>query len=197
VSSDFWAKKIGGIATPRPQQPAPSSGGAWWQEPAPQQQYQGPQSPMPIGYPYGQPLYNNPALAAQMPGQQVPGSREQYVAQLMRIPADQLNQQQMEEIALFELESREKYNLNCPQCGSTNFAPQGTKLGTTTLGTDKCFDCGASSSAYVSSPEPARGGSKASKAPYREVRQIDTGGAVQSMYMKFNGVPAGYMPRGS
>lgn len=203
MSSDFWARKIGGIATPRPQQPqqAVPQGGAWWQD-APPPQQQGQYAPEPMygqpqqyqGYGYPQQGYN-PALQAQMPGQQAPGSREQYIGQLKRVPADQLNQQQMEEIAQFELETMDKYNLSCPNCGSANFVPAGTVIQNKRMGSDKCFDCGASSSTYTSSPEPARGGGSASKARRLDVRQIDTGGAVESMYLKFDGVPAGYMPR--
>lgn len=188
MSSDFWARKIGGLATPQSQVPSPppQPQGAWWHEPQPQQPY---------GY--------NPSLQAQMPGQsaqfqQADGTviNQQIVQQLMRVPADQLNQEQMELIAEYELASKPKYNQSCPQCGSANFAPVGTKIGTHRLGSDKCFECGGSSSTFVSSPEPALGGRASSSAPYRDVRQIDTGGANgQSMYMQFRGVPQAYVPR--
>lgn len=192
MGSDFWAKKLGGIAQPLPPAQQPPAQGAWWQppQPPPQQQY---------GYPQQQGY--DPALQAQMPYQPGPTGpngmpQQEYVNQLLSIPADQLNQQQMEEIAAWEL-GKAKYNASCPQCGSANFAPQGTRLGNTTLGSDKCFDCGASSSTYTSSPEPARGGGGKSKAAWRDVRQIDTGGAGgASMYLKFRGTPASYMPRG-
>lgn len=204
MSSDFWARKIGGIATPQPQAAPPSSGGAWWQpEPAPQPYsqpdgYRAAQGyPPPLPYP---PQGYNPALQAQMPGQHpgqvAPGSRDQHIQQLMRIGADQLSQEQMEEIAQWELENKGRYNQSCPQCGSANFAPRGMKLLNTTLGSDKCFDCGASSSTHTSSPEPATGGSGASKARRLDIRQIDTGGANgQSMYLAFDGVPGSYLPR--
>jgi hypothetical protein len=203
MSSDFWARKIGGIATPRPQQPpqAVPQGGAWWQEPASQQQPYGypPQDyPPPPVYPQqyaAPPPGYNPALQAQMPGQPAPGSREQYIGQLKRVPTEQLNQGQMEEIAQFELDTMDKYNMSCPSCGSANFVPAGTVIQNKRMGSDKCFDCGASSSTYTSSPEPAGGGSSTSKARRLDIRQIDTGGAVESMYLKFDGVPAGYMPR--
>lgn len=191
--SDFWARKIGGLTQPPPQAPAPQQAGTWWQPAQPQQaQPQYPQQYPQQGY--------NPALQAQMPNQQPhqPGQvDQQLINQLKRIPTEQLNQDQMELIAQWELTNDQKYNQLCPQCGSGNYAPQGTVIGNKRLGADKCFDCGASSSTYTSSPEPALGGSKTSKAPYRDVRQIDTGGyGGQSMYLKLNGVPRDYMPRG-
>lgn len=206
MSSDFWAKAIGGIARPAPPQQQPPQQGPWWQDGGqpqypPQQQYPQQQYHDPYGQPaQPYPQGYNPALAAQMPGQ-YPGQqgqqgRDQYIAQLKRIPADQLNQAQMEEIAQYELDTDHKFNQSCPQCGSANFIPAGMVLGGKRMGSDKCFDCGASSSTYTSSPEPARGGSQASKAPYRDVRQIDTGGAGgASMYLKFRGIPNSYVPR--
>lgn len=197
--SDFWAKRLAGIATPQPQAAPPGSGGAWWQPDA------APMPPAVSGTNFGPvPAFPqqgyNPALQAQMPGQHpgqvAPGSHDQHIQQLMRIGADQLNQEQMEEIAQWELENKGRYNQSCPQCGSANFAPRGMKLLNTTLGSDKCFDCGASSSTHTSSPEPATGGSGASKARRLEIRQIDTGGANgQSMYLAFDGVPGSYLPR--
>lgn len=185
MSSEFWARKIGGIAQPAPQAPAPQQGGAWWQEPVVPQ----PQAPQ---------QYQNPALQAQMPYSGPTGGaglpEEQYVRQLLRVPADELTQEQMETIARWELANKGKYNTECPQCGSTSYVPAGTKLGGTTFSTEKCFECGLS----ARGPEPALGGGRPgnSSAAYKEVRQIDTGGASGSMYMKFNGVPAGYVPRG-
>lgn len=208
MPNDFWAKRLAGIATPQPQQPAPNSGGAWWQDSPPQPRPQE-LAPGTQFYPtqYGQQGYN-PALQAQMPGQGYgqgdpgsPAQREQYIRQLRRVKnaADALTQEQMEEIAEWELANEAKYNTRCPQCDSANFVPAGTVIQGKRMGSDKCFDCGASSSTYTSSPEPASGGGgKTSKAPYRDVRQIDTGGANgESMYLAFDGVPAGYMPRGS
>lgn len=186
MSSDFWARKLAGVVQPAPQQaPPPQQGGAWWQE-APQQ-YRG---------------YQSPALQAQMPYGGPAGAQgmplEQHIVQLKRIPAEELSQEQMEAIARFELEHDQKYNQVCPQCASANFAPAGTVISKKRLGSDKCFDCGASSSTYTSSPEPAAGGKGNSKAAYRDIRQIDTGGAGgQSMYLKFNGVPGSYVPRGA
>lgn len=201
MSSEFWARKIGGIAQPRQQlpQPGPAPGApraAWWQDEQPPQQQQG----HPQGY--------DPALAAQMPGQHAPGSRvtsdgrvvdDQYIRQLRKIQnaAQVLTQEQMELIAEWELGNEAKYNNVCPQCGSGNFAPAGTKNAHGRLGSDKCFDCGASSSTYTASPEPARGGSGNGKAAWKDIRQIDTGGGAGSMYLKFHGTPAAYVPRGA
>lgn len=202
MSSEFWARKIGGIAQPRPQ--APAQQGAWWQDSPPQQQQWITGTPMGN---YGQPVYPNPALQAQMPGQHAPGQRvtsdgyavdDQYIKHLRKQlkAADTLTPEQMELIAQWELENEERHQNVCPQCGSGNFAPAGTKNAHGRLGSDKCFDCGASSSTYTSSPEPERGGGGNSKAPWRDIRQIDTGGGAGSMYLKFRGTPAGYVPRG-
>lgn len=185
MSGSFWERKLAGIAQPKAPAPPPQQG-VWWQQPEPAPQ------PQQYGYP-------DPALRAQMPYQGPTGPNgmpdQEYINQLRRTPADRLSQQQMETIAEWELANVRKYNQSCPQCGSANFAPAGTVIASKRLGADKCFDCGASSSTYTSSPEPAVGGSKASTAPYRDVRQIDTGGhAGNSMYLKFRGVPAEYMP---
>lgn len=172
---DWWARKLGAIPA-RPEQ-KPASRGAWWE-------------------PGAQPRADA-GLRAQMPqdGPAGPGGMPlaQYIRQLRSIPADQLSQDQMEEIARFDLQNNQKYASTCPSCGSGNFVAAGTVLAGTRMGTDKCFDCGGSSSQYVSSPEPARGGG--SRAPHVATRQIDTGGAGGSMYLKFGGVPAGYVPR--
>lgn len=212
MSSDFWAKKIGGIAQPRQQAPQPGPSpqqGAWWQDP---QQMSPPppgyQQQQQYGYPQEMAPGYNPALAAQMPGQYAPGSRvtsdgrvvdEQYIRQLRKTlnAAEVLTPEQMELIAEWELEHLDKYNSTCPQCGSGNFAPAGTKNAHGRLGSDKCFDCGASSSTYTNSPEPARGGTGKGKAAWLDIRQIDTGGAGGSMYLKFHGTPAAYVPRGA
>jgi hypothetical protein len=208
MSSDFWARKIGGIAQPRQQLPPPGPAlgaprGAWWQDEQPQQQYPPQQQ---YGYPQEMAPGYNPALAAQMPGQYAPGTRvasdgrvvdDNYIRQLRKVQnaAETLTPEQMELIAEWELENEAKYNSVCPQCGSGNFAPAGTKNAHGRLGSDKCFDCGASSSTYTASPEPARGGGNG-KAAWRDVRQIDTGGgAGPSMYLKFQHTPAGYVPR--
>lgn len=190
MSSDFWSRKIGGLATPQPQAPAPQQQAPWWQDPQPQQVPQ--THPNQYGYP-------DPALQAQMPYQGPNGPQgmpeEQYIRQLQRTPAEDLTQDQMEQIAQWSLEHKEKYNQVCPNCGSGNFIPAGTKVGTTRMGTDKCFECGASSSTFTSSPEPALGGRSSSTVPTRDIRQIDTGGGAGSMYMKMRGLPGGYMPR--
>lgn len=180
MSSEFWAKKLAGIATPPPTRPAQTvAPGPWWQEQAPVQQ----------GYGH--------ALDAQMPArpQYSSTAEDQRVQQLRRMPADQLTQDDMELIARWELANRQTHNNACPNCGSGNFAARGTRLGTTVLGSDKCFECGGSSSTSVSSPEPALGGGGRSKAAYRQVRQIDTGGGAGSMYLQFDGTPSSYIPR--
>lgn len=120
----------------------------------------------------------------------------EYIKQLLKIPGDQLTAEQMEIIAEWELQNKPKHNTSCPNCGSSNFLPKGTKSGNVTMPTDKCFECGGSSSTYVSSPEPSLGGSGGASAG-RATRQTDTGGAGGSMYMRFRGTPTAYLPRGN
>lgn len=169
--SDFWVKKLGGQQAPPHVQPAQPAGAAWWQTPAhpgaqphtPQQGYPGADSGMPV-------------------------SQETYQS-LKSMRADQMSQGQMEQLALLELQEQ-KYNNACPQCQSTNFLPQGTKIGTQRMGTDKCFDCGASSSTLTSSPEPAVGatGGKAGRA----TKQLN--GGAGSYGRHHSQLPSGYLP---
>lgn len=85
----------------------------------------------------------------------MPVGQEDYQT-LKGMRADEMSQEQMEALALMELEGA-KYHQVCDQCGSENYIPQGTKIGTARMGTGKCFDCGNSSSTLTSSPEPAHG----------------------------------------
>lgn len=181
-SADFWAKQLGGRQQPPPhiqQAPAgPQSAGAWWQ-------------PTPVSG------HLQVAIPAQDPGMQ-PG--EWTYEYLKSLNASEMNQDQMEALAEFELQS-DKYNQVCPQCGSTNFIPQGTKVstgtGTIRMGTDKCFECGASSSTLTSSPEPATGG-RGGK-PGRATQQTAHGGqSGQGSYGRHHSqLPAQYQPRGN
>lgn len=166
---NFWASKLG--TEQQPVQPRR----AWWQD-EPQQIYDRSQISQipPQGY-----------AAETVPVQQA----DQIFKSLMRVPADQLTQEQMEFMAEHEL-ARPKYNNACPQCGSGNYTPAGTKLGGVMMPTEKCFDCGLS----ARGPEPAIGGRPSGAA--KSTRQIDTGGAAGSMYMTFRGVPSSYIPRG-
>lgn len=171
MSDSFWARKLGGQQAPPHVQPAQQAGTAWWQTPAhppaqphtPQQGYSGMDS-------------------GGMP------QTESY-QQLKSMRADQMSQDQMERLALLELQEQ-KYNNACPQCQSTNFLPQGAKIGTQKMGTDKCFDCGASSSTLTSSPEPAVGatGGKAGRA----TKQLN--GGAGSYGRHHSQLPPGYLP---
>lgn len=176
--SGYWARRLSG-ATPAAERERPTvpQSQAWWQQAAQQ---------------------TSPALQYQMPGAPAQTTisdgrvvNDDYIRQLQRLPADQLNQEQMETIARFEL-GKQKYNQMCPQCGSANYVPVGTKLGGVVFPTEKCFDCGLS----ARGPEPSLGGRGGAGVPTQSVRQTDTGGGAGSMYMQFNGVPATYMPRG-
>jgi hypothetical protein len=171
--NDFWSRKLG----TEPVQPAPQTRRAWWQD-DPQQIYdRGRQLAdlSPHGYP-----------AETVPN---PHQEEELFKSLRRVPASQLTDEQMDFMAEFELRLP-KYNQMCPQCGSNNFAPQGSRIGGVTMPTDKCFNCGAS----ARSPEPALGG-RATAGASKGTRQIDTGGGAGSMYMAFRTVPNSYIPR--
>lgn len=168
---NFWASRLG--IEPQPVQPRR----AWWQD-EPQQTYERPQQTArlsPPGY-----------TAETVPN---PRQEEEVFKSLLRVPADQLSQEQMEFMAEYEL-ARPKYNHSCPQCGSGNYTPAGTKLGGVMMPSEKCFDCGLS----ARGPEPAIGGRSTGAA--KATRQIDTGGGAGSMYMTFRGVPSSYIPRG-
>jgi hypothetical protein len=201
MASDFWSRQLNGPQSQPAQQqpqyrPPARPQRAWWQDDEPEYEQPQPQ----YQQPYQQQGYN-PALQAQMPGQQqlMPGTnttRDDLVKQLLKVPSSQLNQDQMEFLAEWELETKAKYNTRCPECDSTNFVLSGTRNAHGTFSTDKCFDCGYS----ARGPLPALGGSSAGKSG-SATRQIDTGGgAGPSLYMKIgNGraIPNTYQPRGS
>jgi hypothetical protein len=173
-SSDFWARKLGQQQAPPPhipQAPQPVAQGApWWQTPA------------------------SPHLAPT-PQQVYPGADSGVVhltyQQLKAMRADEMSQEQMEALAELELQF-DKYNQACPQCGSNNFLPQGTRIGNHRMGTDKCFECGASSSTLTGSPEPAVGGSGGK--PGRMTKQTAHGGA-GSYGQHHSQLPVQYLPR--
>lgn len=192
MASDFWSRQLG-VPANEPQRPAQAPQRAWWQEPDPYQQAQQQRQELAPGY-QPQPT-NYGGLQQQMPyggptaGAGVPEA--QYIQQLKATPASQLSGEQMEQIAEFELRTKQNHNSSCPQCGSSNYLPAGMRVGGVIMPTEKCFNCGLS----ARGPEPAiggRGGGGASSS----ARQIDTGGGAGSMYLKFRGVPASYMPKG-
>ena len=177
--NDFWARKIGAS---QPSAPPASGGGSrvWWQD-APQETYQ---QATPDRYAQLSPSGGYQAVEPQMS----PDQERALFGQLARVPADKLSADQMEFMAEYELK-KPKYNQSCPQCGSGNFIPHGTRAGSVTMPTDKCFDCGFS----ARGPEPALAGRASGKG--HVTRQIDTGGAAGSMYMQFRSVPQSYIPR--
>jgi hypothetical protein len=167
----FWDRVV--AETMPPQQPQRATGRAWWQEP----------DPIPS-------VQNHGGLQAQSSLSQPPlETRETRARQLMRMNSSEMSQEDMEFLAEFELE-RDKYHTMCPQCGSSNYVTAGTKLGGVTMPTEKCFECGLS----ARGPEPAVGAKGGSQGSIH-TRQIDTGGASSSMYMRFTGVPSSYIPR--
>jgi hypothetical protein len=176
--NDFWARKLGTVSQPTaPSSTAGTSTRVWWQEP----------DPLPQTSRYQQ---LSPDYAEEQPAGMTQQQEQQLFQQLLRVPADKLSAEQMEFMAQFELK-RPKYNQVCPQCGSGNFIPHGTRAGSVTMSTDKCFDCGFS----ARGPEPALSGRGSSSGS--ATRQIDTGGgAGPSLYMSFQRVPSSYMPRG-
>lgn len=174
MADSFWARKLGVSAPPPHQSPVDAVRGAtpaaWWQTPA--------APPGQAISPQGYPGADSGDFPQTLTYQQLKGMR-----------ADQMSQAQMEQLALLELQEQ-KYNNACPQCQSTNFLPQGTKIGTQKMGTDKCFDCGASSSTLTSSPEPAVGatGGKAGRA----TKQLN--GGAGSYGRHHSQLPPGYLP---
>ncbi len=178
--NDFWARKLGISQPSAPAQVSGGTGKVWWQD-EPQQTYQ--QAP-PDRYQQLAPPGMAPAEPAMSQQQE-----DQLFRQLQQVrDATTLTADQMEFMAEYELK-RPKYNQSCPQCGSGNFIPHGTRAGSVTMPTDKCFDCGFS----ARGPEPALAGRASGKGSV--TRQIDTGGAAGSMYMQFRSIPQSYVPR--
>lgn len=112
------------------------------------------------------------------------------LAALRKKPATELTAEEMDALATAGLAAQARNA--CPHCGSENYVSAGTRIGSQVM-PSKCFECGGTSSPYASSPEPAPAGRGGGGQP---ARQIDTGGAAGSMFMKFDGLPAGYRPRG-
>jgi hypothetical protein len=110
--------------------------------------------------------------------------------QLKAMRASEMTQEQMEALAQMELQF-DKYNHVCPSCGSGNFLPQGTKVGNARMGTDKCFECGASSSALTQSPEAAVGGTGGK--PGRQTKQVAGGSGTYGMH--HSQLPVQFIPR--
>lgn len=170
MSGSFWAKKIG--VQPQQQQPAqPQAPGAWWQTPA----------SVPV----------NPGTPP--PGYGHPGSgMEQYtMAQLKGMRADQMSQEQMEQLASLELQG-DKYNHHCENCGSDDFIPAGTRINNQRMPVDKCFHCG-SQGGVTGSPEPAVGGSTGKRG--HATRQVGNGGGSYGQHV--SQLPSGMIPRGA
>jgi hypothetical protein len=172
--SNFWSKALGVTPAPPsapPAAPPPASPGAWWQT-------------SPVSH----------HAQAQVPPEayQHQGSGVQHdLRTLKAMRADEMSQEDMEALALLELQG-EKYNQACPQCGSDNFLPRGTRVGTARMGTDKCFDCGASSSTLTASPEPAHGGTTGKAG--RATKQTAHGG--QGILGRHHSqLPTQYLPR--
>lgn len=205
MASDFWSRQLNGPQA-QPQQPQYQPPArpqrAWWQDDVPESNEAQAFDGQTVYQATPQVVYN-PALQAQMPGSgYAPGTatnQEQLIKQLLKTPSSELNQEQMEFLAEWELGNKAKYNVRCPECDSDNFILAGTKAppntGIRVWPTDKCFDCNYS----ARGPAPALGGSSGGKSG-AATRQIDTGGGGgPSNYMKVgNGrqIPSSYQPRG-
>jgi hypothetical protein len=175
---NFWEKHLAQTPTSPVLNQGPRR--AWWQD-EPQQVQQTYERSQQVAQ-----LSPHGYAAETVPN---PQQEDQVFKSLLRVPADQLTPEQMEFMAEHEL-ARPKYNSTCPQCGSGNYVPSGTKLGGVKMPTEKCFECGLS----ARGPEPAIGGRATGTA--KSTRQIDTGGGAGSMYMTFRGIPNSYIPRG-
>lgn len=166
--SSFWERQLAGTQPPPHIQPAPVQQGAWWQAPAVQ-----PHTP-PQGY--------------GPPGSGVQHEAPPTYQQLKGMRADQMTQDHMEMLAMYELQEA-KYNNQCPNCQSTDFLPAGTKVGSQKMPIDKCFHCG-SSGALTNSPETAVGstGGKAGRA----TKQLNGGSGSYGQHHSM--LPQGYLP---
>lgn len=178
----FWDNVFAGPGPQQGRQPISppltlGQSSAWWRD---DPQVTGtPMSP-PVATQYGQP------------------AQQHYTAQdLQKIRKrghQNISVEEAEEIAEYDLATKEKFQNRCPECDSGNFIPAGTRVkvpGVNIMPTDKCFDCGYS----ARGPERVVGASGGGKASIH-TRQIDTGGAGgQSMFGRFNGIPASYAPR--
>ena len=181
MADSFWSRKLGVTAPPpgQPQTPVTAiqqaTPAAWWQTPV---------------SPHAQQAL--PPQSYQQPGSgMLPGETPQERYQRLKgMRADEMSQQDMETLALLELQL-DKYNHACPNCGSTNFLPQGTKIGNARMGTDKCFECGSSSSALTQSPEAAVGGTGGK--PGRATKQV--AGGAGSYGTHHSQLPAKFIPR--
>lgn len=130
----------------------------------------------------------SPTVSSGYPGT-APGYSVQDLSDIRRRGHQDISREEAEAIAEFDLATKPKYQAVCDQCGSGNFVVAGTRIGGIVMPTDKCFNCGNS----ARSPEPAVGGGSGTGSVH--TRQIDTGGAGGSMFMRFNGVPRSYAPR--
>jgi hypothetical protein len=171
----FWDNVFTPTTTgPAPQPTAPVAGRAWWQD-APEQVYQ----PQPGSYD-----------SSGYPSQQFQqGPSQQQLQQIRKRGHEQISSEEAEAIAEYDLATKAKYQAVCDQCGSGNFILAGTRVAGVVMPTNKCFNCGNS----ARSPEPAVGGGSGSGSIH--TRQIDTGGAGGSMFMRFTGIPRSYAPR--
>lgn len=164
---DTWAAQD----APQVQPQVATTGRAWWQD-EPQRILE--QTPA-------------PRLGEQYVRDQ--RAQEQNIQAIRKRGHQNISAEEAEQIAEYDLATKTKYQAVCDQCGSGNFILAGTRVAGVVMPTNKCFNCGNS----ARSPEPALGGGSGSGSIH--TRQIDTGGAGGSMFMKFQGVPRGYAPR--
>lgn len=173
----FWDNVFdAGPSKPQQQAQAPvPQTRAWWQDQDVVQQIQ-------QGTQYIQETY----------GQQ--GLSQQDIRVVRKRGHQNISAEEAEQIAEFDLATKEKFQNRCPECDSGNFIPAGTRVkvpGVSVMPTDKCFDCGYS----ARGPERAVGASGSREASIH-TRQIDTGGAGGvGTFGKFNGIPRSYMPK--
>lgn len=172
----FWDNVFQAPPQPTGHQPVVPQATPWWRN----------------DDPYGQ--MQTPQVRTDQVQQYETGLTEREIQQVRKRGHSQVNAEQAEAIAEYDLTHKAKYQNRCPECDSGNFIPAGTRVqaaGVGVMPTDKCFDCGYS----ARGPERAVGASSSGGSSIH-TRQIDTGGhAGSSMYMKFTGVPRSYVPR--
>jgi hypothetical protein len=101
-SPSFWERQLG-VPSNDPQRPAQAPQRAWWQDSDPRRQEPAPgYQPQPTNYGglQQQMPYGGPTAGAGVP-------EAQYIQQLRTTPASQLSGEQMEQIAEFELRTKQ------------------------------------------------------------------------------------------
>ena len=166
--STFWERQLGTQQPPPHVEPDPKPPAAWWQAPGSMK----------------------PSIPPSNAARPDSGSLYSRYQQLKAMRVEDMDQDMMEQLAVYELQGQ-KYNNHCPNCDSPDFVPAGTRIGSARMPNDKCFHCGCQG-ALTGSPEPAIGGSTGKAG--RATRQTRAGS--QGNYgHHISQLPQQYIPR--